>query len=167
MPRIRLSVITKYAPIPVEPPGGGQLLLPRPQLRCLVTLPGHTLPQDGIVDVGSPFSWFPESIWQRLRPGVDYEWLPYPAGYQPPSGKSVGWTFRFRMARLLGPLELTDMTVAVPRHDVILQFTEGDPPSSQTLATVTLGLWGGVLEGSKLHITTDPVTSLVAGSLEF
>lgn len=167
MPQIRLWSTPRFQPIPVEASTGSQFLLPRVQLRALVLLPGQLLPRDAIIDTGSPFNWCPEDVWQPLRPGTDFEWLPFAPGYQPPVGQTAGWNFRFRMARLLGPLTLTDLTTELPRDGVIFQFAEGNPPGTKRLPVAVIGLWGGVLEGTKLHIEAAVLPAGVTAALEF
>src|SRR5207248_2928293 len=108
MPQIRLTSHTPLVPMPVVEPAGVRLLVPRTQLLCLVRLPNLLMPLDGVVDTGSPFTWFPEAVWSRLRPGIDFEEMPFEAGYTPPRTQTAGWTFTFRMARMLQPIVLHD-----------------------------------------------------------
>src|SRR5215218_10385557 len=119
MPQLRLFSYS-LGGIPVIPPTTAPLTLPLVQFRCLVQLPGQMMPRDGIIDTGAPCSWFPESVWKTLRRGVDYEWLPFPGGYQPPQGVTAGWAYQFRMARMLRPLVLTDLSVTFARPGVVL-----------------------------------------------
>ena len=169
MPRLRLPAGARLAPIPVEQPAGGQLLLPRLQFRCLVRLPGVIFPYDGVIDTGSPFSWFPHEVWSRFGPGTDFEWLPFSPGYLPPLARTAGWTFRFRIARMLVPVTLLDASTEVHRDRVIVQLADGNPsrPTANAPAVVVLGLWGGILEGTRLHIDADPATGGLSGTLEF
>jgi hypothetical protein len=56
------------------------------------------------------------------------------------------------------------------RPGVVVQFADGNPPvrpGSKAPPRVVLGLWGGVLEGTSLRTTSDPVTGHAAGSLEW
>src|SRR5207249_2002979 len=122
MPQFRLTPFQPGPPIPVELPSGGQLLAPWVQFRCWVGLPGFLTPRDAVVDTGSPFTWMPEALWSQFQPGIDFEWLPYPSGYAPPAGQVVGWTFRFRFARMISPLVFNDGVSEVTRPDVIVQF---------------------------------------------
>jgi hypothetical protein len=170
MPQIRLTSHTPFAPIPVDEPAGPRLLLPRIQLLCLVRLPNTLMPRDGIIDTGSPFSWFLEDVWRVFRPGIDFEWLPFEAGYSPPRGQTAGWAFTFRMARMLQPITLMDTVTELERNGVIVQFADGNPPSSLTSKRpprVVLGLWGGVLEGTSLRMTRDAGTGHPLGSLDW
>jgi hypothetical protein len=123
-----------------------------------------------VIDTGSPFSWFPRAIWSGFQAGTDFEWLPFPSGYQPPLGQTAGWTFRFQMARLLVPIMLFDTSTELHRTGVIVQFAEGNPAAlarSNAPPYLVVGLWGGLLEGTKLAITTNPQTGGVDGMLEF
>ncbi len=170
MPEIRLSTFGTRATLPVRAPSGGPLLLPRAQFRCLVRLPNLTMPRDGIIDTGSPFTWMPEAIWQHFRPGIDFEELPFEPGYTVPRGQTAGWNFTFRFVRMLQPIGLYDFQTELTRDNAIVQFTEGDPPSlarSNAPAVVVIGLWGGLLEGTSLRIATDAATGHVAGALEW
>jgi hypothetical protein len=155
--------------MPVTDPSGRRLLIPRLQFRCLVRLPNTLFPRDGIIDTGSPLTWFPEDVWTRFRPGSDFEELPFEAGYVPPRAQTAGWTFAFRMARLLQPLVLFDLTTRTEfaRDGVIVQFAAGNPPGFGRLSLVVLGLWGGVLEGTNLRVATDPATGHATGALEW
>jgi hypothetical protein len=158
--------------MPVDDPAVGRRLIPRLQFRCLVRLPGTFLPRDGIIDTGSPFTWFPEAIWNGFQPGVDFEELPFESSYTPPRGQSAGWTFAFRMARMLQPLVLFNLHSAteLERHGVIVQLAAGNPPippGSKQPARVVIGLWGGVLEGTNLRVSTDAGTGHALGSLEW
>jgi hypothetical protein len=170
MPEIHLSTFGTRATMPVRDPTGTPLLLPRIQLRCLVRLPNLTMPRDGIIDTGSPFTWFPEAIWRHFQPGVDYEELPFEPGYTAPRGQTAGWNFTFRMARMLQPIGLHDLSTELERHGVIAQFANGNPPippGSQRPAVVVIGLWGGLLEGTSLRIATDATTGHLAAALEW
>jgi hypothetical protein len=154
----------------VDEPNGHQLLLPRVQFRCWLRLPNLTMPRDGIIDTGSPLTWFPEAIWQRFRPGVDFEELPFAAGYTPPRGQTAGWNFTFRMARILQPIGLHDARAELTRDRVIVQFADGNPPiprGSQRPAVAVIGLWGGLLEGTSLRTMTDSATGHLTGALEW
>jgi hypothetical protein len=128
------------------------------------------MPRDGIIDTGSPLSWFPEGVWSQFQDGRDFEWLPFSAGYTPPRGQTAGWTFTFRMARLLQPLSLFDTQSELIRDGVIVQFADGNPPSkpgNKQPPRAIIGLWGGALEGTSIHISTDAATGHVIGTLEW
>jgi len=45
-----------------------------------------------------------QAIWSQLQIGIDYQCLPWPSGFTPPPGRTAGWNFTFRMARLLQPV---------------------------------------------------------------
>src|SRR5438067_10910209 len=144
--------------------------VPRVQLRCLLRVPGTPIPRDAILDTGAPLTCFPERIWQPFREGVDFEWCPFAPGVQPPAGQMAGWRFTFRMARFLVPLALMDYSTEVERPDVFAAFATGDPPAHRATNApppVIIGLWGGLLEGSRLAIGRDPATGQVTGALEF
>ena len=161
---------THLSTIPVQNPTGGQLLIPRLQFRCWVRLPNSLLPRDGIIDTGSPFSWFPEDIWSRFRPGIEFEWLPFPSGYQAPIARTATWAFRFRMARMLQPITLFDTATELERDGAIVQFAEGNPPSPSGInrpAVVIFGLWGSILDGTKLVFTANSSSGGLDGALEF
>jgi hypothetical protein len=135
-----------------------------------VRVPGLLFPRDGIIDPGSPFTWVPQEIWRHLQPGVDFEELPFEAGYTPPRGQTAGWNFTFRFARLLQPLTLYDPSIELERHGVIVQLANGNPPvppGSQRPAVVVIGLWGGLLEGTSLRFGADPTSGQLAGTLEW
>lgn len=168
MPRLRLSSVSPGRPVPVDDPAVGRLLLPRPQFCCLAALPGRSPLYDAVIDTGSPYTWFPEAIWGGLQAGSDFEWLPYPVGYVAPAGVATGWTFRFRFARLLGPIRLTDLTTDLIRTRVVVQFADGNPPArAKAPPRFIVGLWGGLLDNTKLVITPNPQTGGVGGELEF
>ena len=170
MPEIRLSTPAVWAALPVRNANGVRLSLPRAQFRCLVRLPNLTMPRDGIIDTGSPFTWMPEAIWQHFRPGIDFEELPFEPGYTVPRGQTAGWNFTFRFVRMLQPIGLYDFQIELARDRVIVQLTNGNPPippGSQRPAVVVIGLWGGLLEGTSLRIATDAATGHVAGALEW
>ena len=123
-----------------------------------------------ILDTGSPLSWLPERIWSQFQDGVDYVWLSYPQGYRAPTGRVVGWSFTFRVARMLAPVILLDSATEYPRPDVIFLFADGNPPvppGSNAPPYVMMGLWGGLLDGTKLAVTPNPGTGGVDGTLEF
>ena len=169
MPSIRLSAFGTRAPMPVREATGAPLLLPRIQFRCLVRLPRIAMPRDGIIDTGSPFTRLPEAIWQHFQPGIDFEELPFEAGYLPPRGQTAGWNFTFRMARMLQPVGLHDGQTELTRDGVVVQLADGDPPAfarSNAPAVVVVGLWGGLLEGTAVRVATDPGGNL-SGSLEW
>ncbi len=168
MPTLPLS--TYYPPVSlrVDEPSGTPLAIRLPQFRCLARIAGVFLPRDAIIDTGSPLSWMPEGIWKRLSEGSDYEVLPWASGFVPPPGRTAGWNFTFRIARLLRPLALFNMTsnTELARDRVIVQLTDGDPPAfarSNNPLRLVIGLWGGILEGTSLRITGHPVT----GALEW
>jgi hypothetical protein len=170
MPSIALTAFGTHATIPVREPGGNSLLLPRVQFRCLVRLPRLAMPRDGIIDTGSPFTWMPEAIWQHFRPGADYEELPFAPGFTAPLGRTAGWNFTFRVARMLQPIGLHDGRAELTRDGVIVQFASGNPPAyarSSAPAVVMIGLWGGALEGTSLRISRDPATGRASGALEW
>jgi hypothetical protein len=169
MPAIRLKTHTAGVSLPVAGTAGVPLI-PLFQFRVLVRLPTPVATYDGIVDTGSPLTWLPEAIWSQLDPGSDYEWLPFPGSYHPPTARTAGWDFTFRLARLLTPLTLLDSATTHDRTGAIVQFAEGDPPAyltSNRPPRLVIGLWGGVLEGSSLRIDPDPATGSVAGWLDF
>jgi hypothetical protein len=127
------------------------------------------MPRDGIIDTGSPFTWLPEAIWSRFQPGVDYEDLPFEAGYAVPRGQTAGWNFTFRMVRMLQPITLFDIHTELIRDRVIVQLADGNPPlppGSNKPAVVVIGLWGGLLEGTSLRVSADPHSGQLAGTLE-
>lgn len=170
MPAIRLQAVGAHAILPVVDPSGAPLLLPRLQLRCRVRLPNTMMPRDGLIDPGSPFTLLPQDVWKLFRPGIDFEELPFQPGFTPPRGQTAGWTFTFRMARLLQPIALFDSNTELERHGVIVQLANSNPPTpprSNSPPRVALGLWGGVLEGTNLRISTDPTTGHAAGELEW
>jgi hypothetical protein len=168
MPQIELIPFGQRTHVPVDEPSGNRLHLPRVQCRCWMRLPNLTMPRDGIIDTGSPFTWFPEAIWQHFRSGLDFEELPFEAGYVPPRGQTAGWNFTFRMVRLLQPIGPHDGRAELTRDRAIVQFSDGNPPiprGSQRPAVAVIGLWGGVLEGTRLHIS--PAPGHLAGALEW
>ncbi len=167
MPIVQLTP-TILGSLPLSLQGGGLLQAPRLRLHCLVRLPQFMMPRDGVIDTGAPFTCFPRSIWSRFREGTDYEWLPFDTGFQPPLGQLMGWRFSFRMAQFLTPLTIMGYSSEVDRPGVVAQFADGDPPgrSGHMLPWVMIGVWGGILEGSKLAIDRGPNRSLV-GTLEF
>jgi hypothetical protein len=171
MPRLPLTTYQTAPPMPVGDAAGRRLLIPRLQFRCLIRLPNSLLPRDGIIDVGSPLSWFPEDVWKHFRPGTDFEELPFELGYTPPRGQTAGWVFTFRMVRMLHAVVLFDLgsSTELVRDGVIVQLADGNPPASapNRPARVVIGLWGGVLEGTSLRIGTDPATGHAIGSLEW
>jgi hypothetical protein len=169
MPTIKLTTFFPGSSLPITT-STGTLLIPRPQFRCWVRLPNTFMPRDGIIDTGSPLSRFPESIWSHFQQGWDFEWLPYEAGFNPPRGQAAGWSFTFRIAQMLQPLSLFDAQTELVRSGTIVQFADGNPPAppgSKRPPRVIIGLWGGVLEGTSLHFSTDAATGHVVGSLEW
>jgi len=169
MPTLKLTTFFPGSPMPVVS-STGTILIPRPQFRCLVRLPSTLMPRDGIIDTGSPLSWFPEGVWSQFREGTDFEWLPFAAGYTPPRGQTAGWAFTFRIARMLQPLSLFDTQTELNRQGVIVQFADGNPPAppgSKRPPRVVMGLWGGVLEGTSLHMSCDATTGHTIGRLEW
>ena len=161
MPALPLSTYYSPSPLRVDEPNGAARVIPLPQFRCLVRLPGVLLPRDAVIDTGSPLTWMPEAIWSRFQPGIDYEWLPWSSGFSPPAGRTAGWNFTFRMARFLQPVSLFHLNSReeLVRTRVIAQFADGNPPSaalSNAPPRVVIGLWGGLLEGTNLRITTNP-----------
>lgn len=168
MPVVRLAVITVARPSAVILPAGGTLDIPKVQLRCVLDLPGPAGTVNGVIDTGASLTFVPEDVWQKLRPGVDFEWLPFTPGSAPPAGQFVNWSFSFRMARFLAPVAVMDYTTDVERADVIAAFASGNPPvAGQQTPSVILGLWGGLLEGSRLHLDRDPATGRVVGELAY
>jgi len=170
MPQIRLSTHVLGRPLPVEPNVGSGILIPRLQFRCWVRLPNTFMPRDGIIDTGSPLTWFPEDVWSPFQHGRDFEWLPFAPGYTPPRGQTGGWAFSFRMARLLQPMSLFDTQTELIREGTIVQFTDGNPlapMNSKRPPLVVIGLWGGILEGTNLRMTTNATTGQTLGSLEW
>ena len=172
MPTLPLTTYTAASPLRVNEPTGAPLAIPLPQFRCLARIAGVFLPRDAIIDTGSPLSWMPEGIWKRLSEGSDYEVLPWASGFVAPPGRTAGWNFTFRIARLLRPLALFNMTsnTELVRDRVIVQLTDGNPPAfarSNNPLRVVIGLWGGILEGTSLRIATDAATGHVAGALEW
>lgn len=169
MPQIPLTSYSPGQPMPVVEPTGQRLLIPRLQFRVLVRLPGAFFPRDGIIDTGSPFTWFPEAIWNQFRPGVDFEELPFEAGYIAPRGQTAGWTFTFRMVRMLRPVVLFDLhtRTELTRDRLVVQFANGNPPSNKSLPRIVLGLWGGVLEGTNLRLALDPRTGHTIGTIDW
>ena len=169
MPTIRLSTVETAPPMPVVAPTG-RLLVPRLQFRCLVRLPNSFLPRDGIIDTGSPLTWFPEAVWGKLRPGIDFEELPFEPGYVPPRGQTAGWMFTFRMVRMLQPVVLFDLATSaeLSRDGITVQFVDGNPPlPANRPARIVIGLWGGVLEGTSLRTATDHATGHARGELDW
>jgi hypothetical protein len=170
MPTIDLKSIGAHVPLPVIDSTGTRLLLPRLQLRCWVRLPNTFMPRDGIIDPGSPFTWLSQDVWKVFRAGVDFEELPFEAGYVAPRGQTAGWNFTFRMVRMLQPIVLFDLSTELERHDVILQLADGNPPASahsNAPPRVVIGLWGGILENTNLRISTNPASGHVGGALEW
>jgi hypothetical protein len=170
MPRMRLTALGVAAGLPVREPNGAALLLPRVQLRCLLRLPNVLVPRDGIIDTGSPFSWFPEALWSQFRRGTDYEELPFEAGIAVPRGRTAGWNFTFRFVRFLQPIGLHDGSIELVRSNLIAQFADGNPPAFATTnapAVAVIGLWGGALEGTSVRVETDASTGRLAGAIEW
>lgn len=168
MPVVRLSVATIARPSVVILPGGGTLDVPKFQLRCVLDLPGPAGSVNAVIDTGAPLTFVPEDVWRKLRPGVDFEWLPFVPGSALPTGQFVGWSFSFRMARFLAPVAVMDYSTDVERADVVAAFADGNPPvGGQQTPSVVVGLWGGLLEGSRLHLDRDPATGRPAGSLVY
>jgi len=169
MPTIRLATYHLGSALSVIFPSGQVADVPRIRFRCLVRLPQFLTPLDAIIDSGSPFTCFPKSIWERFVEGTDYEWMPFVAGTTVPAGHLPNWRFTFQLARFLVPLTLMDYSTMLDRVDVIAQFADSDPPplSGNAPSTFIIGLWGGLLEGSRLAISRDPITSQVIGELEF
>lgn len=117
------------------------------------------MPRDAVLDTGSPLCWFPESVWSRMALGTDYEVLPFEPGYVPPVGRTAGWTFGFRLALLLAPLVLfdTQAQTQLVRHDLIVQFTDGNPPARGFgPPRVVIGLGGSALAGTRLVFGPGP-----------
>ncbi|MBX9580128.1 MAG: hypothetical protein K2X87_07445 [Gemmataceae bacterium] len=170
MPRVRLTTYTVGSPLQVVLPAGGSLLLPQLQFRCPVRLPGSSTTRDAVIDTGSPYTWIPRDIWRPLRAGIDFDWLPFAAGRRPPVSKMAGWSSGFRMARFLGPVELLDGATTLSRVGVIAQMFDGNPPipiGSKRPMHMVIGLWGGLLDDTKIAITRKPQTGSVDGVLEF
>jgi hypothetical protein len=170
MPTIQLTTATWVLPSIVTDPRGNPISVFRPQLRCLVRLPGAILPQDGVIDTGAPHTCLPERLWSGLREGTDFEWLSFPQGARQPTGVIGGWRYTYQLARFLVPISLMDYTTVIDRPDVIAAFATGNPPSAQTqqsLPPIIIGLWGGLLEGGKVGIERDPSSGRVNGELAF
>lgn len=168
MPVVRLFVVDIARPSAVVLPGGRTLDVPKYQFRCVLDLPGPPGPVDGVIDTGASLTFVPEDIWRHLRPGIDFEWLPFVPGAAPPTGQFVGWSFAFRMARFLAPVAVMDYSTDVERADVIAAFADGNPPvGGQQTPPVVVGLWGGLLDGSRLHLDRDPATGRPAGTLAY
>lgn len=170
MPTIRLSAQNAAQPVSVVAPTGAAVTVPFPQLVCLLRLPGVLLPRDAVIDTGAALIWVPEDVWRPLRAGVEFDWLPFAPGAQPPTGQLARWRFTFQMARFLAPVSVMDYSTEVERPNVIAAFTTGNPPGAagrKGLPPIVVGLWGGLLEGSRLAIRRDPTTGRVAGDLEF
>ncbi|MBA4065174.1 MAG: hypothetical protein C0501_15955 [Isosphaera sp.] len=166
MPVIRLAVryLTDLAP---HDPSGNPVPVPRPQLRCLVKLPGALLPQDGVIDTGAPLTTVPEDLWRPLQAGTDYEWLIFPPGTPTPVGVMAHWRYTFRLARFLAPVTLIDYATAVDRPGVVAAFADSNPPAAgRGLPPVVVGLWGGLLEGGAVAVDRTP-GGRVAGELRF
>jgi hypothetical protein len=168
VPTIRLATGQWANPLDVDLPHGGLLSVPQPQFRCLVRLPNSLLPKDAVIDTGAPFTFIPHEVWHPLRPGVDYEWLPFAAGAPQPVGRIAGWRFTFRIARFLAPLSLLDYTTEIERPDVIAAFASSNPPGGRPgLPAIIIGLWGGLLEGGRIGVERDPATGRTTGDLAF
>lgn len=169
MPVVRLFVIDIARPSAVVVPAGGTLDVPKFQLRCVLDLPGLGVPVDAIIDTGAALTFVPESVWQPLRPGTHFEWLPFAAGTGVRTGQFATWSFAYRMARFLAPVAVMDYSTDIERADVIAAFADSDPPASnlQKLPPVVVGLWGGLLEGGRLHLDRDPATGRVVGELAY
>jgi hypothetical protein len=168
VPRIHLVSYQTAHPLALSEPAGSRLVAPRVQLRCYAWLPAALMPRDAIIDTGSPYSWFPADIWTHFREGTDFEWLPFGPGVTPPATRTVGWTFTFRMARMLQPIRLFDLSAEIGRDRVVVQFADGNPPPrGQAPPSFVVGLWGGLLDDTKLVITPNPQTGSVDGVLEF
>lgn len=169
MPTLHLTTYIHGTPMPVVSPKG-MLFIPRLQFRCWMRLPNTFMPRDGIIDTGSPLTWFPEGVWSQFQEGRDFEWLPYEAGFTPPRGHTAGWSFTFRMARLLQPLSLFDTQTELTRVGAIVQFADGNPPvppGSNRPPRAVIGLWGGLLEGTSIRTSTDATTGHVVACLEW
>jgi hypothetical protein len=167
MPVLRLSTLERPFPHPVLDAAGKPVSVARPQLQCLVRLPGSLLPQDGIIDTGAPLTTVPERLWSGLQAGTDYEWLTFPPGTPLPAGVMARWRYTFRLARFLAPVTLMDYATAVDRPDVVAAFADGNPPAAgRGLPPVVVGLWGGLLEGGAVAVDRTP-GGRVAGELRF
>ena len=128
------------------------------------------LPQDAVIDTGSPLIIFPAVIWSRFQLGIDYEFLPF-AGPNPLPGRVGSWQFSFQIARFLAPIAVMDtgLSVRIARSDVIAAFASGDPPAPpgrKALPPVIVGLWGGILEDGRIGITRNP-TRGVSGEIQY
>lgn len=169
MPVVHLTTFGTHLTLPVREPGGRLRLLPRTQFRCWLRLPNVIYPRDAIIDTGSPFTWLPQDVWEKLQP-ADYEILAFPTGYAPPRAQTAGWSFTFRFARFLQPIGLHDGATELTRDGVIVQLADGNPPvppGSQRPAVVVVGLWGGVLEGTALRTSADATRGHTVGVLEW
>lgn len=63
-----------------------------------------------------------------------------------------------------------DYSTEVERPNVVAAFAAGNPPAHRTrkaLPPVIVGLWGGLLEGSRIAVGRDPTSGHLTGSLEF
>jgi hypothetical protein len=172
MPTLPLTVFQTAAPLRVDEPTGTPLAVPLSQLRCLAQLPGVFLPRDAIIDTGSPLSWMPERVWNRMSEGTDYEVLPWSKGFVPPPGRTAGWNFTYRIARLLRPLTLfvLNANTTLVRDQVVVQLADGNPPAfarSNNPLHMVVGLWGGVLEGTALRVGTAAAGGHTVGALEW
>lgn len=171
MPILPLTTYYQKASLCVDEPTSSPLVIPLPQFRCLARLPGSFLPRDAIIDTGSPLTWVPEAIWDKLTEGIDYEVLPWSSGFTPPTSRTAGWNFTYRIARLLGPIELFHLSsnATLVRDRVIVQLTDGNPPvrsQNNSPPRIVIGLYGGLLTGARLHVSTDAAGHL-AGALEW
>ena len=170
MPTLRLTTHTSGPTLQVAAADGRTVDVLRSQFRCLLRLTNTLLPRDALIDTGAPLTCFPETLWQPLRAGVDFEWLSFDSAAVPPVARMAGWSYTFRMARFLTPVTLMDYTTSVDRPGVIAAFATGNPPSAtltKALPPVAIGLWGGLLDGGRLAIDRNPATGQVAGELGF
>lgn len=96
--------------------------------------------------------------------------MPWASGFVPPPARTAGWSFAFRLARLLAPVRLfnTRGPAELARTGVIVQLAFGNPPArGNSPPRIVIGLWGGLLEGTAIRITADPASGRLAGALEW
>ena len=164
MTSVRLRPFDSGPPYRLTAPAGDISAVQGVHYRCFIRLPRRPMAVDGIVDTGAPFTVIPERLWDKFVEGVDFDWL---TTDPPGAGRVLSRSYTFRFARLLVPLAVEDYVTSVPRTDVIAQFADGDPLGSQSRLKVLIGLWGGLLDPSKLTLDGDPTSGVLSASLEF